>query len=56
MNASQIFAEEEVEYELRRLVEIVKKSLATISTEGIIPNLFMWTTPFYELKVFCFAF
>lgn len=50
VNATQIFAEEEVEYDLCRLMEIVKEGVATISFEEGSPNFLLWTTHFYELE------
>lgn len=50
VQASSIFVEEEVEYELCEMVENVKESLSTSSFNGWNPKILMWSTPFYDVK------
>ncbi|KAL5569987.1 hypothetical protein UlMin_026562 [Ulmus minor] len=52
VNATHLYAEEEVEYELRKLIGSVKENLALEMlpfAEGN-PNFVLWQTPFYDLK------
>lgn len=51
VQASGIFVEEEVEYELRVMVENVKDSVCTLSIKGGNPKIVMWRTPFYDVQV-----
>ncbi|CAA3024300.1 Hypothetical predicted protein [Olea europaea subsp. europaea] len=50
VNASSIFVEEEVEYELCRMLDNVKEALSTESFEGRNPEIVKWSTPFYDVK------
>ncbi|KAG6415624.1 hypothetical protein SASPL_123037 [Salvia splendens] len=50
VQASGIFVEEEVEYELRVMVENVKESVCTLSIKGGNPKIVMWRTPFYDVQ------
>ena len=49
MNATHIYAEEEVEHDLRKLVTIVKETFPPFSEES--PNFVFWRTPFYDIEV-----
>lgn len=52
VKATSIYAEEEVEYELRRMLDAVKEALtlATVSSTEACPRMVMWSTPFYGMK------
>ncbi|XP_059310484.1 uncharacterized protein LOC132061841 isoform X2 [Lycium ferocissimum] len=47
VKATNIFAEEEVEFDLLRIVQGVKETLDMISGT---PKLVIWNTPFYDIK------
>ncbi|KAK2653594.1 hypothetical protein Ddye_013450 [Dipteronia dyeriana] len=50
VRATSIFAEEEVEYHLCKMISIVDESLATVpSIDGKL-EIFQWHTPFYDIK------
>ncbi|KAL5744368.1 hypothetical protein ACOSQ2_027484 [Xanthoceras sorbifolium] len=50
VSATGIFAEEEVEYHLCKMMGIVDETLATVpSIDGKL-KLFQWRTPFYDIK------
>lgn len=51
MKATSIFAQEEVEYHLRMIMGIVDETLATTNFEDGKPNMCLWQTPFYDIKV-----
>lgn len=44
---STVYAEEEVEYGLREMIDVVKDSLGTMPSA---PNFVLWRTPFYDVK------
>ncbi|KAH7668428.1 putative hydrolase/acyltransferase (alpha/beta hydrolase superfamily) protein [Dioscorea alata] len=50
VKATHIFAEEEVEYNVRRVVDSVHASLLDKSFSWGSPKLNIWKTPFYEIK------
>ncbi|KAJ0968529.1 hypothetical protein J5N97_025446 [Dioscorea zingiberensis] len=50
VKATQIFTEEEVEYNLRRIVDTVETSLSDISFSRGSPKLIIWKSPFYDIK------
>ncbi|KAI3458274.1 hypothetical protein Pfo_014937 [Paulownia fortunei] len=50
VQASSIFVEEEVEYELCVMLDIIKESLSALSFNGGKPKIVMWSTPFYDVK------
>ncbi|KAK4431612.1 2-hydroxy-6-oxo-6-(2'-aminophenyl)hexa-2,4-dienoic acid hydrolase [Sesamum alatum] len=50
VQASSIFAEEEVEYELRIMLDIVKESLSTLSLSRENTKIVTWNAPFYDVK------
>ncbi|KAJ8560389.1 hypothetical protein K7X08_004447 [Anisodus acutangulus] len=47
VKATNLFVEEEVEFDLWRIVQGVKETLDMIS---VTPKLVMWNTPFYDMK------
>lgn len=51
VKATSIFAQEEVEYHLRMIMGIVDETLATTNFEDGKPNMCLWQTPFYDIKV-----
>lgn len=55
MKATDVFIEEEVEYEMRKLIGAVKDTLETLSFSDRNPDIVMWRTPFYDVKVAMFS-
>lgn len=51
MKVTDVFIEEEVEYEMRQLIGVVKKTLETLSSLDWNLDIIMWRTPFYDVKV-----
>lgn len=51
MKATCIFMEEEVEYELRLVMDVVKDQLKSMIVPGSNPRIEIWQTPFYDIKV-----
>ncbi|KAK3040099.1 hypothetical protein RJ639_027825 [Escallonia herrerae] len=50
VNAASIFAEEELEYDLCKVVDSVKETITTVSYEYENPRILLWHTPFYDIK------
>ncbi|KAL3524178.1 hypothetical protein ACH5RR_017012 [Cinchona calisaya] len=52
VKATSIYAEEEVEYELHRMLDAVKETLtfATGSSDEVCPRMAVWSSPFYGMK------
>ncbi|KAK9291932.1 hypothetical protein L1049_019884 [Liquidambar formosana] len=50
VKATNVFAEEEVEYELRKMMDFVKESLATEPSVEESPKMLLWRTPFYDIN------
>ncbi|KAK1577821.1 hypothetical protein Q3G72_025116 [Acer saccharum] len=50
VRATSIFAEEEVEYHLRKMISNVDESLATVPSIDWKLEIFQWRTPFYDIK------
>ncbi|KAH9607456.1 hypothetical protein KSS87_019353 [Heliosperma pusillum] len=50
VKATIIYAEEEVEYDLRCLIDLVKKGLAEDPVLEWKPEIHLWRTPFYDVK------
>ncbi|CAL5323032.1 unnamed protein product [Camellia sinensis] len=50
VKATNIFAEEEVEYELCRMMDVVRETLATASFPKGNPRFVLWNTPLYDIK------
>ncbi|XAR66151.1 (6-4)DNA photolyase [Bertholletia excelsa] len=50
VKATNIFAETEVEYELCRMMDVVKDTLATVSLPEGKPRIVQWNTLFYDIK------
>ncbi|MBA0690014.1 hypothetical protein Goari_007712 [Gossypium aridum] len=50
VKATDVFIEEEVEYEMRQLIGVVKKTLETSSSLDWDLDIVMWRTPFYDVK------
>lgn len=55
MKATSVFAEEEVEYRLRKMMGIVDEALAMVPLVEGKPKICLWRTPFYDIKVVIFA-
>lgn len=52
---SHIYAEEEVEYNLRKLATTVESSLSAVPFSWGNPEFIFWRTPFYDFKVVQFV-
>lgn len=50
VQATDVYTEEEVEYELVRITDIVKGTLEKISSLEEGPRISLWQTPFYKIK------
>lgn len=50
VKATDVFVEEEVEYEMRQMIGVVKHKLETSSSVDGNPDIVMWRTPFYDVK------
>ncbi|XP_047176191.1 uncharacterized protein LOC124843479 isoform X1 [Vigna umbellata] len=50
VKATCVFAEQEVEYELRLIIDVVKQRLKSVSVPQGSPRIELWQTPFYEVK------
>ncbi|XP_007038428.2 PREDICTED: uncharacterized protein LOC18605386 [Theobroma cacao] len=50
VKATDVFVEEEVEYEMRQIIGVVKDTLETSSSLDGNPDIVMWRTPFYDVK------
>ncbi|XP_074281874.1 uncharacterized protein LOC141606585 isoform X2 [Silene latifolia] len=50
VKATTIYAEEEVEYDLHCLIDLVKKGLAEDPVLEWKPEVHLWRTPFYDVK------
>ncbi|XP_059666983.1 uncharacterized protein LOC132312581 isoform X2 [Cornus florida] len=50
VKAIDVFAEEEVEYDLSIMMDLVKETLATVSFPEGSPRIVQWTTPLYDIK------
>ncbi|KAJ4950660.1 hypothetical protein NE237_027492 [Protea cynaroides] len=55
VKATHVFSEEEVEYNLRRIIDIIEGSMSSVTFSWGSPQLVRWQTPFYDIKVFHFA-
>lgn len=51
MKASNIYAEEEVEYDLRIMMDVVKKTLETMCSQETSARFELWRTPFFDTRV-----
>lgn len=52
MKAVDVFVEEEVEYNLRELIDFVEQSLSNLSSlSRKRAQIVLWQTPFYDIKV-----
>ena len=56
MKATDVFIEEEVEYEMRQMIGVVKDSLEMSSSSDGNVDIVMWRTPFYDVKVVMFSY
>lgn len=50
MKATNIYAEEEVEYDLRLMMDVVKKTLETVYSQEGSARLELWQTPFFDTR------
>ncbi|XP_028247592.1 uncharacterized protein LOC114425050 isoform X1 [Glycine soja] len=50
VKATCVFAEQEVEYELRFIIDVVKQRLKSVSVPQGSPRIELWRTPFYDIK------
>lgn len=51
MKATCLLMEEEVEYELCLMMDVVKEKLKSMITPEGSPMIEIWHTPFYDIKV-----
>lgn len=51
VEATCVFAEQEVEYELRLIMDVVNQSLKSVVVPQGTPRIELWNTPFYDIKV-----
>ncbi|KAL4395042.1 hypothetical protein AHAS_Ahas02G0212400 [Arachis hypogaea] len=51
VNASCVFAEQEVEYELYLLLDVVKECMKPVTVRERAPRIELWNTPFYDVNV-----
>ncbi|XP_027186317.1 uncharacterized protein [Cicer arietinum] len=51
VKATCVFAEQEVEYELRFIMDVVNQHLKLIEVPQGTPRIELWKTPFYDVKV-----
>lgn len=56
MKATNIYAEEEVEYDLRLMMDVVKKTLETVYSQEGSARLEFWQTPFFDTRVIMASF
>ncbi|XP_057952772.1 uncharacterized protein LOC131146933 [Malania oleifera] len=50
VKATNIFSEEDVEYDLRKMLDAVKETLATVPFLDDRSGIVLWQTPFYDIK------
>ncbi|KAJ6849334.1 uncharacterized protein M6B38_270095 [Iris pallida] len=50
VKATHVFVEDEVEYNLRRVVDAVKSSFSSVEFSWGDPNFVFWRTPFYDVE------
>ncbi|MQL87856.1 hypothetical protein Taro_020417 [Colocasia esculenta] len=50
VNATHIFAEEEVEHNFRQVITLVKSSLSAVPFSSGNPEFISWNTPFYSIQ------
>ncbi|KAF5457719.1 hypothetical protein F2P56_021801 [Juglans regia] len=50
VKATNIYAEEEVEYDLRLMMDVVKKTLETVYSQEGSARLELWQTPFFDTR------
>ena len=51
VNATHIYAEEEVEHDLRKLMTVAKETLETLPFPEKGQKFVLWRTPFYDIEV-----
>ncbi|KAL4327676.1 hypothetical protein AHAS_Ahas13G0123900 [Arachis hypogaea] len=51
VNASCVFAEQEVEYELYLLLDVMKECMKSVTVRERAPRIELWNTPFYDVNV-----
>ncbi|KAM3730380.1 hypothetical protein ACB098_12G082900 [Castanea mollissima] len=49
VKATNVYAEEEVEYDVRVIMDVVKETLETVYSEERSARLVLWQTPFYDI-------
>uniref|UniRef100_A0A2N9HY98 Photolyase/cryptochrome alpha/beta domain-containing protein n=1 Tax=Fagus sylvatica TaxID=28930 RepID=A0A2N9HY98_FAGSY len=50
VKATNVYAEEEVEYDIRMVMDLVKETLETVFSREGSARLVLWQTPFYDIK------
>jgi len=51
VKATNVYAEEEVEYDVRVIMDVVRETLETVYSEGRSARLVLWQNPLYDIKV-----
>jgi hypothetical protein len=55
VKATDLYAEEEVEYDLRLMMDAVKEALETVYCQEGSAKVALWQTPFFDIKVIMFT-
>jgi hypothetical protein len=55
VKATNVFAEVEVEYHLREIIHVVEETLVRMPSFDRSPEIVLWQTPFYDIKVVIFV-
>ncbi|XP_030935151.1 uncharacterized protein LOC115960407 [Quercus lobata] len=50
VKATNVYAEEEVEYDVRVIMDVVRETLETVYSEGRSARLVLWQNPLYDIK------
>ncbi|KAK7401168.1 hypothetical protein VNO78_12488 [Psophocarpus tetragonolobus] len=50
VEATCVFAEKEVDYDLRLVIDVVKERLSSVTVAQGTPRIELWQTPFYDIK------
>uniref|UniRef100_A0A6N2NL96 Uncharacterized protein n=1 Tax=Salix viminalis TaxID=40686 RepID=A0A6N2NL96_SALVM len=50
VEAADVFAEMEVEYHLREIMDVVEETLVRMASFDRNPGIVLWQTPFYDIK------
>lgn len=56
VRVANIYTQEEVEYDSRLVIDKVRESLGDVFVEKDRPDITLWSTAFYDIKVYLFGF